>query len=243
MRILDLFCCDGGASEGYRRAGFEVCGVDIRNRRKYPFPFHQGDALDVLGHLIRGGVVEFTDSHQRSRLLRLSDFDAIHTSPPCQDNSRTKHLRNAQGKSVSELGVNMIPEVRELLIQTGKPYIIENVEGADLRYPILLCGSMFPELHVNDETGRRWLKRHRLFESNVPLTAPACNHRNAGVRPLGVYGSMRDNIPSGGQTVRSIEEGRQLMGIDWMGWSGLKESIPPAYTEFLGQQLVAHIAS
>lgn len=241
MRILDLFSCDGGASEGYRRAGFLPYGVDIRRRRNYPFPVHKGDAIKVLFDLLDGRAVDFTHPNGDVEWLTIDEFVAKHASPPCQDNSRTKHLRNAQGKSVSELGVNMIPEVRELLIQTGKPYIIENVEGADLRDPILLCGSMFPELHVNDETGRRWLKRHRLFESNVPLTAPACDHRNAGVRPLGVYGSMRDNIPSGGQTVRSIEEGRQLMGIDWMGWAGLKESIPPAYTELLGRQLVERV--
>lgn len=224
-RLLDLFCCDGGASVGYARAGFEVVGVDIRKRKHYPFQFIHADALDILAD------VDF-----------LRSFDAIVGSPPCQDNSRTKHLRNAQGKSVGKLGINLIPETREGMVASGKPWIIENVEGADLRSPVTLCGSMFPELRVEDETGVRWLKRHRIFESNVELTAPECDHQNAGVRPLGVYGSMRDNIPSGGQTVRSVDEAQRLMGIDWIPtWSGIKESIPPAYTEYLGRQLIEHV--
>jgi len=224
-KLLDLFCCDGGASVGYARAGFEVTGVDIRRRKHYPFRFIQADALDILAD------VDF-----------LRSFDAIVGSPPCQDNSRTKHLRNAQGKSAGRLSLNLIPETRSGMVASGKPYIIENVEGADLRSPVTLCGSMFKELRVTDETGVRWLKRHRIFESNIQLDTPKCDHGSAGVRPLGVYGSMRDNIPSGGQTVRSISEAQRLMGIDWIPtWSGLKESIPPAYTEYLGRQLLKHV--
>lgn len=223
-KLLDLFSCAGGASVGYARAGFDVTGVDIRKMKRYPFTFIQADVREVLAD------TQF-----------LAGFDAITASPPCPTNSRTQHLRNAQGKSPGALSLNMIPEVREALVANGKPYIIENVEGADMVNPITLCGSMFPELHVYDETGRRWLKRHRLFESNVELHSLVCDHKNAGVRPLGIYGSMRDNIPSGGQTVRSIQEGRQLMGIDWMLWGELKESIPPVYTEFLGRQLLEFV--
>lgn len=224
-KLLDLFSCSGGASVGYSRAGFEVTGVDIKKRPRYPYKFIQANALEV-----------FSDK------AFMSQFDAYVGSPPCQSNTRAQHLRKAQGNELRVNGINLIPETREAFEFTGKPYVIENVEGADMRSDLLLCGSMFPELHVYDESGRRWLKRHRLFESNIPLAMPsACDHKNAGVRPLGIYGSMRDNIPSGGQTARNIEEARTIMGIDWMLWDDLKESIPPAYTEWIGRQLIQHV--
>lgn len=100
---------------------------------------------------------------------------------------------------------------------------------------------MFPRLHVYDDTGRRWLKRHRIFETNVLLPQRSCRHRHAGVRPLGVYGSLGDDIPSGGQTCRSVEQARELMGCPWMSWAALVEAIPPAYTAFIGVYLENHI--
>jgi DNA (cytosine-5)-methyltransferase 1 len=226
VRLLDLFCSAGGAGEGYRRAGFEVTGVDLV-RRSCGYPAGDLIVADVLDLLTDG-------------TLRL--FDAIHASPPCQDNSRTKHLRDAQGKKAGKRSGNLIPQVREALERTGLPYVIENVEGSDLRPDLVLCGSMFPELAVTDETGRRWLKRHRVFESNVLLMPPSpCDHKGAGVRPLGVYGSMRDDIPSGGQTCRSVEQARELMGCPWMSWKALTEAIPPAYTEWIGGQVAASL--
>lgn len=224
--LLDLCCASGGTSVGYARAGFKVTGVDRKARPRYPFTFIRADVLDVLAD---------------TSFLRT--FDAIAASPPCQALSRTRHLRDAQGKSVSADGVNLIPQTRDGLVASGRPYVIENVDDArpHLLSPLLLCGSMF-DLHVHDETGRRWLKRHRLFESNVVLSAPGpCRHREAGVRPLGVYGSMRDNVPEGGQTCRSLAEASALMGIDWMLWDDLKLSIPPAYTQHLGAQLLAYV--
>jgi DNA (cytosine-5)-methyltransferase 1 len=219
VRALDLFCSAGGAGEGYRRAGYDVTGVDIV-RRSCGYPCGElviADCLEVMTDL------EF-----------LRSFDLIHASPPCQTHSRTQHLRDAQGKGTSI--VDLIPETRAALAASGRPYVIENVEGAPLRPDLVLCGSMFPELHVDDSTGRRWLKRHRVFESNLLLRPPApCDHKGAGVRPLGVYGSMSDDIPSGGQTCRSVEEARALMGAPWMTWKALTEAIPPAYTEWIGQ--------
>jgi len=126
---------------------------------------------------------------------------------------------------------------------TGLPWVIENVEGSpDMEGAVTLCGSMFPELAVDDETGRRWLKRHRLFLTTFYVDELACDHRHAGVRPLGVYGSMRDNIPSGGQTVRSIEEARKLMGIDWMLWGDIKLAIPPVYTQYIAEEFLRSIS-
>jgi len=218
MRVLDLFCGAGGAGEGYRQAGYEVVGIDLIAREcGYP-----------AGDFIKGDVREYlADIHF------LQAFDLIHASPPCQTHSRTQHLRDAQGKGTDK--VDMIPETRAALEEAGVPFVIENVEGAPLRKDLLLCGSMFPHLRVHDQTGVRWLKRHRIFEiGGFEIPQPDCNH-HVGIRPLGVYGSMNDNIPSGGQTVRSLEEGRELMGMPWANWPGLVEAIPPAYTRHIGQ--------
>jgi DNA (cytosine-5)-methyltransferase 1 len=158
----------------------------------------------------------------------LQSFDVIHASPPCQTFSITQHLRNAQGKSTSKL--DLLEPTRELLKASGKSYIIENVKGAPLINPVQLCGSSF-NLQV---------RRHRLFESNLRLEGSKCNHKQQG-RPIGIYGSMKDEIPKGGKTAESIEQAREAMGIYWMLWGELVEAIPPAYTEFLGKQIMGAI--
>lgn len=232
--VIDLFCAAGGASVGYARKGYTVIGVDKVRQRDYPFRFIKMDVMEFLSmwRAILGGFG-----------YNPNDVVLIHASPPCQANSRTKHLRDAQGKSAGELSLNMIPEVKAALesihSEYGIDWVIENVEGApDMEGATILCGSMFPELYVMDDTGRRWLKRHRLFLASFDLPQPECDHKNAGVRPLGVYGSMRDNIPSGGQTCRTIEEAQALMGIDWTrSWNKIKLAIPPAYAEWVADQL------
>ena len=210
-RLLDLFCKAGGGSVGYHTAGFEVVGVDIKKQKRYPYEFIQADALDI-----------FKDKDF------MNSFDAIAASPPCQTHSITQHLRNAQGKSTDK--VDLIPQTREALIATGKPYIIENVPGAPLINPVQVCGSAF---------GLK-VRRHRRFESNVKLVGTICKHKEQG-RPVGVYGSMKDEIPKGGKTATSIEEAKTAMGIDWMLWGELVEAIPPLYTMFLGQQLTGNL--
>ena len=205
-RLLDLFCGAGGASMGYAEAGFDVTGIDVKHGKRYPYTYIRGDVRDYLN-------VEF-----------LSQFDVIAASPPCQTFSATKHLRNAQGKSTSK--VNMIPEVREALIASGKPYVIENVPNAPLINPIQLCGSAF---------GLK-VRRHRLFESNVALTGSWCDHKAQG-KPVGIYGSMRDEIPNGGHTAKTMDEANEAMGITHMIWGELVESIPPAYTRYIGMQI------
>jgi DNA (cytosine-5)-methyltransferase 1 len=206
--MLDLFCKAGGASVGYHRAGFEVVGVDIKKQKRYPFEFIQADALEVMQDL------DF-----------LRSFDVLVGSPPCQTHSITQHLRNAQGKSTDK--IDLIPETRAAFIESGLPYVIENVPGAPLKDALVLCGSSF---------GLK-VRRHRLFESTIPLTGLPCDHKGQG-RPVGIYGSMRDNIPKGGRTAHTIEEAREAMGIDWMLWGDLVEAIPPAYTEHIGRQLL-----
>jgi DNA (cytosine-5)-methyltransferase 1 len=208
MKLLDLYCKAGGASKGYQLAGFEVVGVDIKKQKRYPFEFIQADCLELMKDM------EF-----------LKSFDVIAASPPCQTHSITQHLRNAQGKSTDK--VDLIPQTREALIASGKPYVIENVPGAPLIEPIQMCGSYF---------GLK-VRRHRRFESNLPLVGSPCKHKEQG-KPVGVYGSMRDEIPKGGHTAKTIEEAREAMGIDWMIWGELVEAIPPIYTQEIGKQLL-----
>ncbi len=210
MNLLDLFCGVGGASVGYAQAGFKVHGVDLKHGKRYPFTYTRANVLDIL-------------KDQKF----INQFDVIHASPPCQTHSITKHLRNAQGKSTSK--VDLIPETRAALIASGKPYIIENVPGSPLINPVQLCGSSF-NLKV---------RRHRLFESNMPLEGSACDHKKQG-RPIGVYGSLNDEIPQGGKTAATIDEARKAMGMDWAIWTELVEAIPPAFTKYLGEQLRRH---
>ena len=211
MRLLDLFCGAGGASMGYHRAGFDVTGIDLKHGKRYPFTY------------IRGNVMEYIQDENF-----LKRFDVIHASPPCQTFSSTKHLRVAQGKSTDKL--DLVQPVRNALESYGIPYVIENVPGAPLINPVTVCGSAF---------GLK-VRRHRLFESSVKLVGTSCDHKSQG-RPIGIYGSMRDEIPGGGHTAKTMEQANQAMGIDWMLWGELVEAIPPAYTEYLGKQIVNNL--
>ncbi len=160
----------------------------------------------------------------------LVGFDAIHASPPCQAYTCAKTLPGY--KEHPEL----VPAIRRRLIASGLPWIIENVPGAPMPGAILLCGGMF---------GLK-VRRHRLFESNILLFAPGpCQHTDDMVT---VYG---DHIRKWKQTAQGeryevrypTERGRKAMGIDWMTQRELSQAIPPAYTEWLGWQLLACIES
>jgi len=207
MKLLDLYCGVGGASVGYAQAGFEVHGVDLKHGKRYPFTYTKANVLDVL---------------QDDNFIQ--QFDVIHASPPCQTHSITQHLRNAQGNTTSK--IDLIPETRAALIASGKPYIIENVPGSPLINPIQLCGSSF---------GLK-VRRHRLFESNMVLKGSVCDHKAQG-RPVGVYGSLNDQIPGGGKTAATINDARIAMEMPWAIWTELVEAIPPAYTRYLGLQI------
>ena len=180
MKLLDLYCKAGGASKGYQLAGFEVVGVDIKKQKRYPYEFIQADCLELMKDM------DF-----------LRSFDVITASPPCQTHSITQHLRNAQGKSTDK--IDLIPQTREALVASGKPYVIENVPGSPLINPIRMCGSSF---------GLR-VRRHRLFESNIKLTSSICNHKEQG-KPVGIYGSMRDEIPGGGTLLKALSKQERL---------------------------------
>ena len=209
MRLLDLFCGGGGCSVGYRRAGFtEIVGVDNRPMPRYPFEFVECDSLRYLA------------AHG-------SEFDAIHASPPCQAYSQTKTIWN---RSYPDL----VPETRELLQKIGRPWVIENVQGAPMGAmfnAITLCGTMF-DLRV---------KRHRLFESSEMLMSPGrtCAHPPPGsFVQVGCKANEGDWMIVAGH-FSSLPAARKAMGIDWMSRNELAQAIPPAYTEFIGRQLMA----
>jgi DNA (cytosine-5)-methyltransferase 1 len=196
---------------GYSRAGFDVVGVDIKPQPRYPFTFWLGDALrtfDGIG-------------------FDLGSFDAIHASPPCQAYSVAAQSRRNEGHEYPDL----LAPTRDLLEQTGLPWVIENVPGAPMRADIKLCGC---------QVGLD-LRRERWFETNwlVDPMVPPHHH------PHPVPSVVGHGTPS---WVRkqlgynpTIADYRASMGIDWMNRNELSEAIPPAYTEFIGTQLMAHL--
>ena len=225
MRLLDLFCGAGGAAMGYHRAGFEVVGVDIAPQPHYPFQFVRCDWRNAL-------------TYEREWIEKMTGgpFDAIHASPPCQAYSAQRTAWNARPHP------ELIVPVRELLVASGLPYVIENVPGAPLRDPLMLCGTMFGLGAAGQN-----LHRHRLFEAPwMPLTLTwPCAHSGAA---LGVYGDhLRLRRRGAGRKAVEVSKGRlelggEAMGIEWMEWSELREAIPPAYTEFIGRQLMEHLS-
>lgn len=222
-RLLDLFAGAGGCSVGYDRAGFDVMGVDIEPHSDYPFALIVEDALEFLAKSSPG---------------YLAKFDVIHASPPCQAMTTMSNRWRGKGGRADE-HINLIPEVRDALEQWGGPYVIENVPGArkHLRNPITLHGGMFG----------LGVYRPRLFECNWP----AMSYKAAApVNPIGVYGATPDgrrlmtrSDGSEQRAPRSLEEAQTAMGIDWMtDFRDIAEAVPPAYTEYLGAQLVDLLA-
>lgn len=204
LTCLDLFCCQGGAGMGYSQAGYLVGGVDIAPQPRYPFTFRQCDAL------------EFLEKYGAA-------FDLIHASPPCQGYS---HLTpDAHRDKYPKL----IPALRAMLRELGKPYVIENVAGAkdELENPIMLCGSMF---------GLR-TQRHRFFETSFPVSAPApCDHSEIPLLVTTASAASRKKRAALGMAPKSVKNAPLAYGIDWMSADGLKEAIPPAYTRYLGEK-------
>jgi DNA (cytosine-5)-methyltransferase 1 len=204
MRVLDLFCGAGGASQGLHLAGFELTGVDIKDQPNYPFNFIKADASQ----------------------FDLSGYDFIWASPPCQAHSS---LNNVNKKFYQDF----IPIIRSKLQASGKPYVIENVKGAPLINPTILCGSSFG-LNV-------W--RHRLFESNFLIRPIGCQHKlfpkPIDVTGTGGYIPHRVN-PNGGNSrkPRNMKEASEAMGIDWMTRKEISQAIPPAYSQYIGKELL-----
>lgn len=214
-RVLDLFCCAGGASKGYHDAGFDVVGVDIDPQPHYPFKFFCEDALAVLERLLRGGSLG---------TYVLTDFDAIHASPPCQAFTHAQRIRDNEHP-------DLVAPTRVLLEEIGLPYVIENVPGAPLINPITLCGAMFPPLRTY---------RHRLFETNFPLPQPPEPPHVAPQVKMGRPAQEGEWIQVVGN-FSGVAYAKKAMGIDWMVRDELKEAIPPAYAEWVGRFLFAAV--
>jgi DNA (cytosine-5)-methyltransferase 1 len=208
-RLLDLYCCQGGAGKGYDDAGFDVTGVDKNPQPRYPFRFIQADAI---AYVLEHGA----------------EYDFIHGSPPCQHDSDCQRI---QGNTHPDL----IAPTRTALDATGRPWVMENVGGAvpKLREPVMLCGPMF-----GIET-----YRHRFFETGGGFTLAQPDHPAHTVpqakmgRPVppGHYGQFVGNFSG-------VDLARRVMGVPWMNRDGIRECIPPVYTEHIGRAALAHLA-
>lgn len=159
--------------------------------------------------------------------LDLAHFGAaaIAASPPCQRYSNAQRIRDREHP-------DLIPPLRAKLRASGLPYVIENVIGAPLLQPIELCGAMF----------RLRVYRHRLFECSFPVAQPMHPPHDAPLRKMG-------RPPQPGEFMHvvgnfsGVQQAREAMGIDWMMRDELREAIPPAYTEYVGRALLAHLGS
>ena len=222
-RLLDLFCKAGGCSVGYHRAGFDVVGIDHEPQKHYPFEFHRLDW--------REGLARFA-----------GEVDVIHASPPCQAYSITNNMPNVS----SAVHPDMVADVRRALEASGKLWVIENVLGAPLHCAALVCGLALG----------LGVKRHRYFEANIFLFGTTCppGHKASFLTIFGndvlerTGGKTWVTVCGGGAPAHkdgrrraTVAVARVAMGIDWMTRDELSQAIPPAYTEFIGRQLIRAI--
>lgn len=208
-RLLDLFCGQFGAGHGYQLAGFDVTGVDIRPTRAQ----HRPDGV----HFVHADALDYLAEHGH-------EYDAIHASPPCRAYSRARHGANNDYRHP-----DLIAPTRELLRASGRPYIMENVEGAPLIYPTLLCGAMF---------GLQTY-RHRMFETSFPLPG------HAGTHPAHAAPTARMGRPAAEGEFHSfvgnfsgLEKAREVMQMPWANQDGIRQAVPPAYTRYIGHVLM-----
>lgn len=222
MKVLDLFCGEGGASLGYANAGFEVFGVDNDPKRlkRYPFEHLPADAMEYL--------YEHGD-----------EFDFIHASPPCQGYS----IATSALPDRLERYDRMIPALRDLLVATNKPYVIENVYNArtEMVEPQMLCGRMFGLSAIDTDGTYLVMDRHRMFETNWDFVAPEHPKHDRKLQVAGSYGgARRDKVEARkerkGGYVPAFEVQQKLLGITHMSEKGMWLSIPPVYSQFIGNQ-------
>lgn len=243
MKLHDYCCCAGLGADGYAAifGASAIKGYDHEPQPDYPYEFEKADVMVMLAE-------------------GLPPAFARHFSFPCQFDTTAKHLRTAQGgtSKYPDLLTPGLAIIRDRYNNT--PWVLENVDDRsgvmrtrmaprDGETLIMLCGSMFG-LQV---------QRHRLFLANFPLRQPAptgkgkyasqgCRHDTFPTgpkgrpKPVGVYHVAGDKVPEGGHTARDAEHGRQVMGSHrLLPWDKLKEGFPPAYTAWVGADLLRHL--
>lgn len=262
LNVLDTFSCAGAAAVGYDWAGLNPYGVELDPKRAlhYPYPVHVGDALEVIAALNRGEKVGFVLPEGRKAIkvrgaivgiqgtvvwMRKDDFVLAHGSPPCQG-----YTRGNAGK-VTDWPL-LIPDVRRLFQKGGWVYVIENVADAapEMVNPVRLCGCMFDLSTIDDDGIRIHLQRPRLFEASFPLEAPReCDH-SGHEWVAGAYGGARRDkyeakyVRKGGYVPPRKEVVKALLGIPethTMTWEEVFESIPPAYSQWVGQEMLGAV--
>jgi len=213
--LLDLYCGAGGGARGYHDAGFDVVGVDAEPMPRYPYEFHKADALEWLAG------------------ADLSRFAAIHASPPCQDHSPLSKNYGAPQHGTGHLLEDTLAALRVQPL----PWVVENVSWAPMPSALTLCGASFG-LGASGLD----LNRHRRFETSFPMLAPPCQHRRG--LTIGVYGNGTNSWHRRklGRCLR-IDEMREAMDIDWMTRAELSQAIPPAYTAYVGEHLLAAVTT
>ena len=223
-RLLDLFCGAGGASMGYHRAGFAPYGIDNKPQSHYPFPFLQMDALEVMDRLLRGEGLTFSNGET----LYLSDFVAYHASPPCEKYSVCVHP-SKDWRKLQQRNPDLIDVTRQRLLAVGKPFVIENVPRAPLQNYIKLDGTQVGLKTIKE----RWFELHGF---DILLLPSKWNARGK-VKTGEFVGIMRHGKDTKERTKREhLATGYE---IDWgVDREGLRQAIPPAYTEYIGKYLM-----
>jgi DNA (cytosine-5)-methyltransferase 1 len=211
--LVDLYCGAGGASKGYANAGWDVLGVDLYPQKNYPYEFIQMDALAFLDAWL------MADMGGDGRKI-----DGFHASPPCQAFSWAQRVRAREHP-------DLIGPTRERLVASGRPWVIENVPGAPLNDPVMLCGAMFPGLRTY---------RHRLFETNFGLPQPQHPEHHAPQAKMGRPPKKGEFMHVVGH-FSGVAAAREAMGIDWMKREELREALPPAYTEYVGDYMRSYL--
>lgn len=211
---------DTFCAAGGTSMGFSLAGFEVVGVDISPQPNYPFE-------FHQGDAIEFIREHGH-------EFDVIAGSPPCQSYLNLGAVNRKLGRTYDH--PDLVEATREAMVATELPYVIENVENAPLIDPVKICGTGL----------NRPLRRHRLFESNVPLVGVPCAHSRftekkywTGWRPKGetrlstvvqVYGN------AGG-----TEHWPDAMGIDWMTNKEMIEAVPPSYTLHVGAQIMAHV--
>jgi len=228
--VLDVYCCEGGATRGYQLAGHRTIGIDCAPQPNYCGDgFLQYDALQSLKTLVDGGALPFRMRDGSHELVARHDIKFVSLSPPCQAANPLTTGTNAGMYDHPQL----IPETRELAIALGIPFVIENTAGAPIRRDLTLNGDMFA-LGV-------WRPRYFEFGNGFSCPQPEGPRKPSRGRVRGWrHGEWHDGpyvaVYGKGGGKASIAEAQGAMGIDWTdNWTSLTEAIPPAYTQYIGR--------